>query len=76
LNNFFFLENKFTLNRLYTYNKYYSTLFSEKKITQLCSRYALFIEQTKIEQICMQVKTEMKWKVGKDPGGGSKKRKE
>ena len=28
------------------------------------------IEQTKIEQICMQVKTEMKRKVGKDPGEG------
>jgi hypothetical protein len=31
------------------------------------------MEQTKIEQICMQVKTEMMQKVGKDPGGGSKK---
>jgi hypothetical protein len=30
----------------------------------------------KIEQRCMQVKTEMKRKVGKDPEGGSKKRKE
>ena len=34
------------------------------------------IEQTKIEQICMQVKTEMKRKVGKDPGEESNKRKE
>ncbi len=34
------------------------------------------IEQAKIEQICMQVKTEMMRKVGKDPGGGSKKREE
>ena len=31
------------------------------------------IEQIKIEQICMQVKTEMKTKVGKDLRGGSKK---
>ena len=34
------------------------------------------IEQTKIEQRCMQVKTQMKCKVGKDPEGGNKKRKE
>jgi hypothetical protein len=34
------------------------------------------IEQTKIEQVCMQVKTEMMRKVGKDPGEGSKKCKE
>jgi len=34
------------------------------------------IEQTRIEQRCMQVKTEMKHTVGKDPEGGNKKRKE
>jgi hypothetical protein len=34
------------------------------------------LEHTKKEQRCMQVKTEMKRKVGKDPEGGSKKRKE
>jgi hypothetical protein len=31
------------------------------------------IEQTKKEQRCMQVKTEMKRQVGKDPEGGSVK---
>ena len=56
-------------------------------VTWVCVRDSLFlrngrkkgeqkIEQTKIEQICMQVKTEMMRKVGKDPGGGSKKRPE
>jgi hypothetical protein len=30
----------------------------------------------KIEMICTQVKTEMKRKVGEDPGGGREKRKE